>query len=306
MGIAVGLVMALAGLGCLYVMGTGIGLSGPEQDFSLRQGETATSHLIVWNEGSGAETFSATVTGNVSALVTISPGSLSVGAGASGRVTVSYSVPSDQEPGSYSGRIWVSVSGSGVVPSVSRAVSIVVTGASTKQMPIRKGLNLASWMGPTGTLDSSVPRGQGLYKIWKRKSDGTYVSSQFYAESGVWWSSDQSFTTLETGRAYFFESTADATLQVAAGTLPSSIHLSAGLNLVGWPYASKSLEQVFPQGPQNYAVTKVWRRLPNGSYSFAQYYPESNVWWSSDAGFVSLETGCAYFIEATRGVDIVP
>ena len=154
-------------------------------------------------------------------------------------------------------------------------------------------------------MGSTVPRGQGLYKIWKRNADGTYVSSQFYAETGVWWSSDQSFTTLETGKAYFFESTADATLQVAAGALPSSIHLNAGLNLVGWPYASKSLAQAFPQSAQSYAVTKVWRRLPTGSYSFAQYYPQQNSWWSSD-GFASLETGCAYFVEATRGVDIVP
>jgi hypothetical protein len=211
-GIAVGLLIALAGLGCLYVMGGGIGLSGPEQDLSLKQGQTATSHLIVWNEGGGAETFTATVTGNASSLVTLSPGSLSVAAGASARITVSYSVPSDHQPGSYSGRICVSVSGSGIVPAASRAVRVAVTEGSTQQMPIRKGLNLVSWMGPTGTLESAVPGGQGVYKVWNRKADGTYVSSQFYSETGVWWSSDQSFTALQTGKAYFFESTSDGTL----------------------------------------------------------------------------------------------
>ncbi len=177
--------------------------------------------------------------------------------------------------------------------------------SSPCEITIQSGLNLATWVGLSGNFADIIPDTavqRGLFKIWRRNNDGTYSSAQYY-ESGTWWSSDDSFTGLLTGEGYFFESTDTLVLQPQRGTQPSVISLDEGVNMVGWIHPTCTLEAAFPQNPSDYAVFKVWRKLPDGSYSFAQYYPDEDIWWSSDPDFSVLEAGKAYFVEVLRAIE---
>lgn len=77
-------------------------------------------------------------------------------------------------------------------------------------LELESGTNLVGWVWDPMPVEVAIlqsPSYHPVSKIWRRNPDGSYTSIQFFPDQGIWWSSDSDFTGLETGRAYFFEST---------------------------------------------------------------------------------------------------
>jgi len=304
--IVIALALAVALAVAIQVLASGVGVSGPDQEFQIEQGKGVSSHITVWNEGDGTESFSASFTGNVSQIASVSPDSFTISPGGSQLLNLEYFAPIGQDPGRYGGYIQVSVSGPGISPGASRWIELTVIESGSSYFHIRSGVSLIAWMGPSGDFADLLPAGCGIFKIWMRREDGGYTSAQYYPDTGQWWSPDESFVALETGRAYFIESGEEFDLAIGESGLPASVSLHSGLNLVGWPYSSRPFSEAFQQTASDYGVTKVWRRNAGGTYTFAQYYPGQDQWWSSDGGFTGLDRGSAYFVETTGQVEISP
>ncbi len=296
----------LLSISLVFVVASGIGLSGPEQDFHVQPGDGLSSHLIVWNEGGSEEEYEAWVTGDISQLLSVDPMTFTLSPGQGVTLSLEYSVQSGQAQGTYEGRLQVAVKGNGISPSISRDLVLAVTTGTTSRMDLQAGINLVTWRGPSGSFGDLIPSDSGLFKIWKRTQDGSYTQAQYYSEQDLWWSTDDGFTGIETGEAYFFETDRECTLDIEELPPADNIGLNEGLNLVGWSHDSASFQDAFPQSPDDNYVDKIWRKESDGSYSFAQYYQEEDQWWSSTPDFQGLETGRAYFVEANRGVELTP
>jgi hypothetical protein len=285
------------------ITGGGVAVSGPDQIMQIEQGETLSSYVRVWNEGSTTREFTVQVEGNCSQIVNVLPRGFSLGPGGEKLVDIDYAAPADQAPGIYSGSITVSVEGE-ISSSVTRRVSVTVLARGTSKLDLGSGTNLVGWIGADVSFGDALGRGAGPTKVWTRGADGSYISAQYYPSAGIWWSRDPSFTGLEYGRAYFIECETECNIGYAPGGGSGQLALETGTNLIVWTGEDRALERAFPQGPQEYSVTKVWRRTGDGEYEFAQYYPSADSWWSRDPTFNRLEEGEAYFVESTDQVRI--
>jgi len=290
-------------LSATLIMGGGVGISGPDQVIQIEQGETASSYMRVWNEGATDRGFVLGVEGDCSPLIDASPSGFSLGPEEQQLVDLAYTAPMDQAPGTYTGSITVSIEGD-IAGSVTRQVTVTVQARENPQLSLRSGTNLVGWIGTDATFGDALGMGEGATKVWTRSADGSYTSAQYYPSAGIWWSKDDSFTELEYGHAYFIECEAECSIDYVPGSGSGQLVLEDGTNLIVWIGEDRSLEQAFPQSPEEYSVTKVWRRTEDGEYEFAQYYPSAGSWWSKDPTFNQLEEGEAYFVESDSQVQV--
>ncbi len=294
----------LLSLGAAVVALTGLALTGPEQSFTIPQGEYRDSYLRIWNEGDQNALIHVSAQGPASSFATLSEQDSILGAGQSRIVNIRYRVPSETSTGLYEGTFeaWT---GDVIATSVHRAISVWVTGGTgggspgTSNLVLDKGLNLISWPGVDSTLQDVLGSGDGISKVWRRTNSGDYVFASYYPGQG-WWSSDPTFTHLRRGEAYFIECSAPCEMTVPLATGSVVLELKRGTNLAGWPGDTMPVDVGLRQSSSYHPITKIWRRNSGGSYSAIQFFPQEATWWSSDSSFTTLENGRAYFIECSE------
>jgi hypothetical protein len=169
-------------------------------------------------------------------------------------------------------------------------------GAEWMSIDLEKGLNLIGWLGPDQSFSEAFRTAPGITKVWRRNDGGTYSYASFISGEKMWWSPDGGFTGLDYGGAYFVECSSSNTLIAEAGSGPTG-SLSPTNNLLVWRTHSKPLSEGFTQDSGLSDIRKIWHRNDSGGYSFAEYYPSVDLWWSPDPRFTHLERGEAYFVE---------
>ena len=285
------------------LLGTGIGISGPDLDFPVPQGSYLTSYIWVWNEGDAGRDFQASVEGDAASLAWVSPSNFYLDPGDNVKMMVICRAEGDVPGGTYDGEVTIQT-GDELSTSASRSISINVIETARYKVTLQAGVNLIGWMGKAMDFGEVLGYGNGPNKVWKRKGDGTYTASQYYEAGDAWWSPDQSMTGFVYGEAYFIETSVPYEINVREGSGTGTTVLSPGTNLIVWIHEEATFSQAFPQDPAYATVTKIWRRNSKGEYESATYYPSAGMWWSSYPSFTSLRTGEAYFIEVTDHVYI--
>jgi len=280
-----------------------LGVSGPEQRFVMKPGESLDSYLRIRNDGDRPMEVSLDIRGEVSGLVHPHKTSFSLDPGTSSRVALRYSVPALAEAGTYVGEVLL-VPGGGVRTALSRLVTVTVAGSGEIYLYLGTGLNLVGWPGPELSFEEAFRGHPQVAKVWRRRGDGEYDVATHYPEHDVWWCPDPLFTGLETGGAYFLECESDVQLPIDALRSPRAVGLDPGTNLLAWTGPTMPVAEAFPQSSGNHPVDRVWKRNRDGSYSSMDYYPSYGVWWCADPGFEALEWGHAYFVEASEPTSI--
>ncbi len=283
------------------ILGAGIGLSGPDQVLEMEQGKSGSSYVVVWNAGDSTDAYRASIYGNITAISTVQPQAFTLDPSGSRTLTILYAVPADQQPGTYAGRLVIS-SDDQLSSSVSKTMTVKVKQGARLEVRLKAGTNLIGWVGADLSFGEALGNGRGPTKVWRRNTDGSYVSAQYYSSTGVWWSADGTFTGLRYGAAYFVECQSDCVLTIQPRIGPTDLYLEAGTNLIVWKSTAKPFAEAFPQSPANCPVRKVWRRTVSGEYEYAEYYPSVSSWWSPDPSFVGVEKGGAYFVESLGSV----
>jgi hypothetical protein len=285
---------------------SGLAVTGPDQSFTVPQGQYRDSYLRIWNEGDQRAQIRLSAEGPASSFTLISSTTFYLDPGKERVVDLRYQVPIGTATGKYEGVIEARTEGV-IVASVQRPISIWVTQAGSpdaSNLDLQVGLNLVSWPGDDVTLFQALGSGNGISKVWRRKASGDYVFASYYQGQG-WWCSDSSFTHLRRGEAYFIECTSPCQISVDPAAGPMTLDLEKGTNLVGWPGSTMPVDLALPQSSSHHPVTKVWRRNGDGSYSSTQFFPQEETWWSSDSSFTSLENGRAYFVECDQDASFV-
>jgi len=275
-----------------------IALVGPSQNITLTEGESLTSSMWVLNDGDQEATIHLTVSGSVSQVCSVSPDEISLEPGERHSISLAYSVPPGQQPGLLTGELEILVleRGFGILISRDILVRVVSGHQETVVLSLRKGLNLVAWVGPDSLIEDVFGSDQRVLRIWKRSPKGTYVCATNYPDSG-WWSADPEFTELKHGEPYFVECSGQVEIQTQRVTHEQVLRLTKGLNLVGWCLPRRMFHEAFPQNSTFHPIERIWHRKAGGGYTFAEYFPDEDVWWSPDADFEAMETGEAYFLE---------
>lgn len=275
-----------------------LGVSGPDQAFTMEPGESLDSYLRISNDGDRRLEVTLSIRGEVSGMIQAQGTIFSLDPGTSRRVALHYRVPASATVGTYAGEILLGP-GEGVHTALSRQVAVTVAESVERRLALRKGLNLVGWPGPESSLEEAFRGHPQVAKVWRRNDAGDYEVATYYPEHGAWWSPDAVLNRLQTGEAYFLECASDALLPVEAIGSPRSIELAPGMNLLGWTGPETPVPEAFPQSPENHPIDRVWRRNRDGSYSSIDYFPSYDTWWGADPDFTVLEWGRAYFVEAS-------
>ncbi len=113
----------------------GVGVSGPDQVFSLTPGSNLSSYLRVYNTGDEVTTYSVKVEGNVSRFLSPESDSIVIDPGENQKLELTYRTKHDDLPGEYTGSFLVSIGGQQVSPGVSKRVRIIIAGTAPNRPP---------------------------------------------------------------------------------------------------------------------------------------------------------------------------
>jgi hypothetical protein len=133
--IALTLFWALFFLAAPAVGRKGVGLSGPDQVFTLTQGSQLDSYVRIYNTGDEPSSYTISISGNASTFVEAEVLEISLDPDQNAKVALGYKIPRNQAPGVYRGSLMVSILGQQISPGVSKELSIEVVQAGPNQAP---------------------------------------------------------------------------------------------------------------------------------------------------------------------------
>ncbi len=139
--IALTMLWALFFLPVPAVCRKGVGVSGPDQAFTLTQGSQQESYVRIYNTGDEQSSYTISISGNASTFVEAEVTEISLDPDQNAKVALSYKIPRNQPPGVYWGSLMVSILGQQISPGVSKELSIVVVQAGPNQAPVIRFLS---------------------------------------------------------------------------------------------------------------------------------------------------------------------
>jgi len=114
---------------------TGVGVSGPDQVFTLTQGSEQESYVRIYNTGDEPSSYTISISGNASTFVEAEVTEISLDPDQNAKIALGYKIPRNQAPGLYRGSLTVSILGQQVSPGVSKELVIEVAEAGPNQVP---------------------------------------------------------------------------------------------------------------------------------------------------------------------------